>query len=657
MSMKHFNRPLLVVLVVLVVLAACDSPTTTRRTVHEVSVTPGDLHLALNGTRTMTAEARDERGALIRDASVQWRSSNPSAVSVSPSGVVTAVAGGAAQITAAVNGLEGNALVSVAVPLPTTCSSVQNLQVGEVLTAPAGEGALLCFAGASGGAEYTMIPFYGSSTAGATVVLDVATRGAQAISSPLAASSTGTASAHAARATPEIPRNTEWELRLRQREIRDLTHLFPVAREVHATRSGAIWPNFSAASAVPAVGSLMTLNVNSQEPCRSPIHRTGEVMAVTQRAVVLADQDNPAGGFTQAEYDAFGRSFDEIIYPVVTSNFGSPSDIDGNGRILIFFTQAVNDLTTTNNSVIGGFFFSRDLFPRTGTAQQQACPESNEAEIVYLMVPDPTRAATQPAFSKENVQRTTRGVLAHEFQHLINAAERLFTANSVNFEETWLNEGLSHIAEELVGNHVAGFGRRENVDYQRVTSTTEAWSAFGTYHRANFNRLIEHLREPDRTAVLDPDAPLAARGAVWQFLRYAADRKDGPESAIWKPMVRTPSTGLRNLQNVLGVDPVEWLRDWSVAVYADDAVAGLPARFLQQGWHYRSVVSNLRVEKRFPLDTRSLPANGSTRLEIAAGGAAYLRFGVPAGGQAEIRTSSGGFTPPHRLYVSVVRTR
>ena len=75
---------------------------------------------------------------------------------------------------------------------------------------------------------------------------------------------------------------------------------------------------------------------------------------------------------------SFGVTFDTLIDPLDRAAFGDPSDIDGNSRIVLFFTKAVNDLTpTTSTSYVGGFFHGRDLFPTKETADFAACARAS----------------------------------------------------------------------------------------------------------------------------------------------------------------------------------------------------------------------------------------------------------------------------------------
>src|SRR6185437_9443457 len=100
--------------------------------------------------------------------------------------------------------------------------------------------------------------------------------------------------------------------------------------------------------------------------------------------------------YTTADYQSFGAAFDTLIYPVDTANFGAPTDKDANQHVILFFTRAVNELTPPGqNFYVGGFFFNRDLFPVTTAGSVEGCAASNFAEMVYLLVPDPTGAVNQ----------------------------------------------------------------------------------------------------------------------------------------------------------------------------------------------------------------------------------------------------------------------
>ncbi|HET6229536.1 MAG TPA: hypothetical protein VFE05_05600 [Longimicrobiaceae bacterium] len=387
------------------------------------------------------------------------------------------------------------------------------------------------------------------------------------------------------------------------------------------------------------IGSTVQLNVNADDYCSNPVLRTGKVVAQSQHAFFLEDTQNPPGGFSAAEYQEIGDIFDSQIWPTDTNNFGTPSDLDKNGKVLIFYTSGVNQLTPANvDYIVGGFFYSRDLFPRKAQTADQNCPGSNEAEMFYLLAPDPNGTINGNARSHQYVRETTVGTVAHEFQHLINSSRRVYVNNADSLEVVWLDEGLAHVAEELNFYAASGLSPRQNLNTAAVTQSQVRVDAFNELQSANVDRAIRYYQNPESTSPFADNDLLETRGATWDFLRYAADRKGGTERDFWFSLVNSKHVGLENLQGALGTDPLTYAHDLSVSVYTDDAVAAA-SQYLQPSWNFRSLMPALR-SGAFPLRTRLL-ANGvpmAVNLHFASG--AYLRFGVAPGGRAEVRTTS-----------------
>jgi len=419
------------------------------------------------------------------------------------------------------------------------------------------------------------------------------------------------------------------------------------------------------------VGSLVRFNVNTKDACINPDHRTGRVIALSQRAIIVSDTANPqgAGTYTDEEYQNFGQQFDQLVWPTLVTNFGEPQDVDRNQRVIIFFTRAVNELTPRNQEwYVGGFFFARDLFPRTAAPGFEACPGSNHAEMMYMLVPDPQGVVNGNARLKERELRSTVAVIAHEFQHLINASRRLYVvrAGGANWnEETWLNEGLSHIAEELTAYAASTLVPRQNIDADRLTQFPSEQAAFFAYQSSNVTRLAEYLKNPDTTSINGVDG-LATRGAAWSFLRYAADRRVAAgtsESVFWRSLIDSNNIGFTNLQSSISAEPMDWINDWLVASYAADLVPGLEARYQLPSWNFRSIYPRLRsaqgqlIYGHYPLRVRTVQPLVENRAEIAAGSAAYFRFAVAPGGTAQLRLNgSAGECQTFSLDVGQVRT-
>ncbi len=588
---------------------------------------------------------------------VSWRSTAPNIASVDAGGIVTGVSPGMAHVIATADRVADTVRVVVTQPpvAEVACGPDDprlNLGVGQVHQVRANQSPLLCLPGTDSGAEYMLIPFHASTAAG-TLPIEVLGGGVQAPTTPVhpsVARAFGSAAGVLAQSASQQQRE-DWGFHLRMRQVE---------RSMLAThpRRDPLRPSMSVATAAaaPSVGTPLRLNA-STEGCTNANWRGGRVEAVSARAIVVADTLNPAGGFTTEDYQAFADEFDSRVWPVVTQNFGFPSDVDENERVIIFFTVAVNQLTQPGSgSYVGGFYHPRDLFPRTGSG---ACPTSNEAEVLYQLVPDPARAAAnnENFLQKAEVQRRTVAVIGHELQHLVNASRRILQLNAP-VESVWLNEGLSHIAEELIFYHEAGFGPGQNIDLDRLRGTQQSLTAVNRHQVSNLGRFISFLESPTALNFADGN-DLVTRGATWAFLRYAADRAAAPgdQRDIWYNLVNSSLTGINNVAQVLNIAPFDWLQDWTVAVLLDDTSIPADARFRQPSWNFRSVVPALMQQGNWPLQTRTLAHGQPLESTLRAGGADYVRLAVAPGGTGGIRVTSNRLAPPETLRLSIVRTR
>jgi hypothetical protein len=391
-------------------------------------------------------------------------------------------------------------------------------------------------------------------------------------------------------------------------------------------------------------GSFRTFNVNANDApadqCDVAINHAARLVATSAHAIVYEDRNNPTGGFTAADYQSILAEFESIVWPTDSLNFGNPSDLDGNHKVIILYTRAVNDLTPAGaNFVVGGFFYGRDLFPKTEQNGLQACPTSNVAEMFYMLAPDPTGASNGHIRTKDYVREGTVATIGHELQHLINASRRLYVNDAPVFEDVWLDEGLAHTAEELNFFTARGLGPRQNLGQSQVFATQAQVNTFIEFDGQNFGRFAEYLGAPAANSPYADNDDLATRGATWNFLRYTADRRAGNDQQYWFALVNSQTAGLANLQAVLGTDPVLWARDWTVAVYTDDVVPTTSV-FQQPSWNFRDIYSNPGFGG-YPLQVQTL-ANTSYNLAIKSGSAAFLKFGAAAGQQADLRFIQAG---------------
>jgi hypothetical protein len=329
--------------------------------------------------------------------------------------------------------------------------------------------------------------------------------------------------------------------------------------------------------------------------------------------LIYADVNQPTGSFVQADYDAYGSQFDLQTFPTDTTYFGRPSDIDGNGKVIILFTPRVNDLTPNGQAgqgIITGFFLVNDLapnyFPQT----------SNAAEMFYAMVPDPN-GEWGNSFSKAIVDGFVPSTLAHEFEHMISFGYRFVvvggSSNFSYFQQTWLEEGMAHVAEDLNG-----------------------------FTQSNANRAsLYYLPDPGNISLMGPDT-LGQRGGIFLFLRYLGDQFG---NSIYKTMTRNTRVGRSSVEQVTGVNFFTSVAECLAALYLDDRGLATDPKY-----EFTSSVdlSALLLAIK-PRDVASGGFSGSVR---AAAGDFYEMTGIPTPATTFTVTGSSGAV----LRIVIIRT-
>jgi hypothetical protein len=507
-------------------------------------------------------------------------------------------------------------------------------------------------AGASGSENVLVLVDTGLTTSAATVNYSVGAVGigtAGAVSPP-ATSLAASPPVSAASQGPGAPKlDLGFGMRLNSRSQTRFRGQFAGARAALASRR--LTPTIalrSLASSAPQVGDVVSLNVSSADPCATIDKHGARVVAISNQAIVLADTLNPTGGFTAADYARFAARFDTLVYPLDVGNFGQPTDIDNNGKIILLFTRAVNELTPANSgSYVGGFFFGRDLFPVNDTPTLFGCKSSNVGEMFYLLAPDPTGQINNNVRRTGFVDSVTTSVIAHEFEHLINASRRLYITPNVNdFEQGWLDEGLAHIAEELLFYRESNLAPRANINLATLRTSQLTVNAFNEDMASNTGRYRSYLLKPSVNSPFRDDDSLETRGATWSLLRYLADRKASSASAsdapTWQSLVSTALTGVDNLTAVFGNDLPGRVRDWNISHYTDDLVSGVPSELMQPSWNYHDIFPGLSgTGNTYPLKVDALSVTGANSTLIG-GAAAYYRFSIPAGTTAKLKLTTAG---------------
>jgi hypothetical protein len=379
----------------------------------------------------------------------------------------------------------------------------------------------------------------------------------------------------------------------------------------------------SVAAVPPVVGSQRTFDVCATTTCDSFVQSTATAMVVGQRVAIYLDDQAPAG-FTQSDLDEVGALFDAHLYSIDTTAFGREPDLDDNGVVIVLLTQRVNDLSAdcnTTGSIVLGFFFGLDLLP--------SLDHSNDGEIFYGAVPRPDSPGCS-SYTRTTVTQSLPGVFVHEFQHMISFNQHVLVRGG-DVEETWLNEGLSHFAEELAGREVPD---QFCPAFSQCEDQFLGDDLFNGY---------SYLNDPESSFLVSPSTSggsLSERGAAWLFVRwlgdhFAATQPLAPE--LTRALVLTSRIGAANVEAVTGVDFPTLVAQWQMANY----VTNLPG-FTPSSDRLQYTSFNLRAtyqanfpgvfSKPYPLTPDSTRTGTYDRTGVLRGGSGrYVRIIQPVG--------------------------
>jgi hypothetical protein len=403
------------------------------------------------------------------------------------------------------------------------------------------------------------------------------------------------------------------------------------------------------AAAPPAVGDQRAFNVCSSAACSSFVVASATARSVGQRVAIFVDNAAPSGGYTDTDLDQVRTLFDQYLYPIDTVAFGRESDVDANGVVIVLLTQRVNALSpdcSSTGRIILGYFFGADLLPPGPNN-----PGSNKGEVFYGLVPDINNSRCR--VSKEEATSKLPGTFIHEFQHMISYNQHVLVRHGSS-EDTWLNEGLSHFAEEL--------GARQVPDDQCVTTSCAAeFLAEGDLLNA-----FEYLASPEEFFLIEPGnstGKLEERGANWLFVRWLADHFGGSTvygTDLTRPLVATNQVGSMNVTDRTGVDFSTLVSEWQLTNYLDDLPGFSPgsSRLSYTSWNFREAAG----PGAYPLvpDSTDGTAYGHSGTLRAGSGWHVLVIQPPGAAGVDLRlTGSGGAALPASILprIALVRIR
>jgi hypothetical protein len=323
---------------------------------------------------------------------------------------------------------------------------------------------------------------------------------------------------------------------------------------------------------------------------------TGELKAVGRRCQVYVDREDQGERHVQATADEIVRVLDCEVYPEACKRFGRVLDVDRDGRFTILLTHRLGQMSK-GKVALSGFVRGGDFY------RDVPAPFSNHCDMMYLN-------------SNLTPGGHLRTVIAHEFTHAIIFSEHVFGGYLPELpradEESWLNEGIAHLAED-------------SFDY--------SWSNLDY-------RVSTFLSAPECHQLIVPDYYTAGlwrshgnRGAAYLFLRWCTDRY-GPD--LPGRLIHSGLAGVPNIETATQAPFAELFRQWTAALASSSMNMPLDG-----------VAPFRRIHLSGPLGSRVL--NGP-RLHEMASPSANLRLDVAGTAAAYVLLHAA---PTKRLQLSV----
>lgn len=267
-----------------------------------------------------------------------------------------------------------------------------------------------------------------------------------------------------------------------------------------------------------------------------------------------------SAGVLDSDLSSLLSATDLITLPRLRSIFGNESDIDQNGKLLVF----IADGDQFGEDELG-FFRPGDLLPNGAIPGTR----SNESEIVYVRRPTPDIPLS-----------LVNATIAHEILHLIHFGRKSLPAYQgmqgflVPTEEVFLQEGLAHLAEDLVG---------WGVDTALITRIYLECLPYSSLSGPGSATVPDH---PECETVGGNDS-LPRRGGMMLFLLYLfqqaggatyssvnAAEISGAGAQLLQQILSSSSSGIANLEEATGRSFFDLYRDFLATLALDGKSPG-----------------------------------------------------------------------------------
>jgi hypothetical protein len=301
---------------------------------------------------------------------------------------------------------------------------------------------------------------------------------------------------------------------LRERERRMLTPT--LARALAPSRRA------DAMTAAPSLATSppkLTIDVSSGSNCQtsSANKKTALLIAEDDNLAVYQDSVQNATKAISVSvatklmdyYTKYGKS-------MIETYFGKPSDIDGNGKVLVFASPVVT-------GDVAAYVWSGNFF------RPSECAASNEKELIFFN----TDLILAMEATDAN-QRTYQALetIAHEMKHVVSMYHRIAAsrkAGTAQYHPTWIEEGTAEIAGEMssrVAWNATG-GPALNAEITRQSFVTTGSITPDNYGVAmKLARTAWYLSSQPNGLIVSPNGAQSGSsiyGSGWLFHRWLGD--------------------------------------------------------------------------------------------------------------------------------------
>ena len=383
----------------------------------------------------------------------------------------------------------------------------------------------------------------------------------------------------------------------------------------------------------PAVGSLRTFRVVSNFTPAAYKTVGGKLAYAGDNILIYIDTLAPPNGFTPTQLNDFGKLFDQTLYTIDTTAFGSPVDLDANGRVVMLMSPVVNADSPAAQCATQGFVAG---FINTEDFNGPTDPNSNQGEIFYTIVPDPTGSASC-AHTVQDLGADVPATFLHELQHLIFFSQHVVIGGATPGSSA-LDEGLSIVAEELGSKYYEDKCPPPNCRTNPAQLFPDSAQGFlGSFLYDSY----QYALHPDTASITlheDDQNGFDWRGGNWLLARWMGDQFG---ASVFKKLVKSTANGAADIEQATGQTFGSLFANFGISLYTD-SLPGLPrataptvnrfsSRNVKALWARLFVTSggSADIPLSAPIQPRSITTDSTAR-KMTPGSMSFYRLDTPA---------------------------